>query len=181
MRRAPHRDTCSRPPTPATQTCRGVHRAATAAGQRRVYSEITTEPPRTCYPELARTACECTGVRPSWLDQGRTAPAGPRVVATSEVRRRRTELVDPSPLDRPVPKGRRLRLRSIEDESLIQRRDMRPARTFPSPVRGEKENASDFHGFRSSAKGELATPVATTLRPAGALPEARWRPKRRAG
>ena len=75
-------------------------------------------------------------------DLAASAPTGPRVVATSGVRRRRTELVEERRIDPAAPAGRR-------------RLDLRP-----SGARSKK-NATPFHGFRSSAYGGLTAPVAT--------------------
>jgi hypothetical protein len=44
-------------------------------------------------------------------------------------------------------------------------KDGAPGPAFPSPLRGEKDQRARVHGFRSSARGGLATPVATILRP----------------
>ena len=82
-------------------------------------------------------------------DLAASAPTGPRVVATSGVRRRRTELVEERRIDPAAPAGRRVL-------------DLRP-----SGAR-EKKNATRSHGFRSAAYGGLTAPVATTQSPSGA-------------
>ena len=89
-------------------------------------------------------------------------------MATSEVRRRRTELVDPSPIDWPVPKGRRLRRRSIEDEAMIQCRLTRPKRPFLRPSGARKTNVPESTGFARPHEADSLHPWLQSVAPAGA-------------
>jgi len=103
-----------------------------------------------------------------------SAPKGPRAVATSGVRRRRTELVerDPhraprpgGPPDRPAyePRGN-IEIRPGTD---VRATDRRPAgaRTVPGSV---------STGFARPPEAAVASPVATTQRPVGARHQSRW-------